>query len=56
MWDRYKEGFGNYSKEFWLGNDKLHELTKSGEMKLRIELEAHDGRTAWAEYENFRFV
>ena len=23
---------------------------------LRVELEAHDGRTAWAEYDNFRCV
>ena len=25
-------------------------------MKLRIELEAHDGRTAWAEYDTFRLL
>ena len=25
-------------------------------MKLRVELEAHDGRTAWAEYDTFRSV
>ena len=53
-WADYKHGFGDHDKEFWLGNDQIHELTKSGDMKLRIELEAHDGRTAWAEYDNFR--
>ena len=31
-------------------------MTKSGDVKLRVELEDHDGRTAWAEYENFRLV
>ena len=39
---------------FWLGNDQIHSLTKSGNMKLRVELEAWDGRTAFAEYDTFR--
>ena len=50
-WNDYKQGFGDKNKEFWLGNDQIHELTKAGDMKLRVELEAHDGRTAWAEYD-----
>ena len=53
-WDDYKSGFGDQTKEFWLGNDKIHDLTKSGDKKLRVELEAPDGRTAWAEYDTFR--
>ena len=53
-WADYKRGFGNLSQEFWLGNDNIHELTKSGDKKLRVELETHDGRTAWAEYNTFR--
>ena len=53
-WIDYKLGFGDPNKEFWLGNDKIHLLTKSGDMKLRVELEAWDGKTAWAEYETFR--
>ena len=55
-WADYKAGFGDQNKEFWLGNDRIHELTKSGDMTLRVELEAWDGRTAWAEYETFRLV
>ena len=53
-WNEYKHGFGDHDKEFWLGNDQIHQLTKSGEMKLRVELEAWDGRTAWAEYDLFK--
>ena len=54
-WDEYKHGFGDHDKEFWLGNNQIHELTKSGDKKLRVELEAWDGRTAWAEYDTFRW-
>ena len=53
-WADYKRGFGNLSREFWLGNDNIHQLTKSGDKKLRVELESFDGRTAWAEYNTFR--
>ena len=54
LWNEYKTGFGDRGRDYYLGNDNIHELTKSGDMKLRVELEAHDGRTAWAEYDTFR--
>ena len=54
-WTAYKVGFGDSNREFWLGNEKIHQLTSSGNTELRVELEAHDGRTAWAEYNSFRF-
>ena len=53
-WPDYKAGFGNHIKEFWLGNEQIHQLTKSGDIMLRVELEARNGRTAWAEYDTFR--
>ena len=53
-WTDYKNGFGDHNKEFWLGNEQIHQLTKAGDMKLRVELGAWDGRTAWAEYDTFR--
>ncbi|XP_070803136.1 fibroleukin [Pituophis catenifer annectens] len=51
-WEAYKNGFGN-GKEFWLGNDKIHLLTKSKQMQLRIELEDFNGVREYASYDQF---
>ncbi|XP_052090216.1 tenascin-like [Mytilus californianus] len=52
-WNAYKTGFGDLNEEFWLGNDYLHSITSSGQHRLRVELEAYDGSTAYAEYSTF---
>lgn len=52
-WNEYKRGFGQLDGEFWLGNDKIHLLTKGKEMVLRIQLEDTDGLQAYATYEHF---
>jgi len=57
-WEDYQHDFGDLSAEFWFGNDYIHKLTNTPEtgdgVTLRVELTAHDGRTAWAEYSHFR--
>lgn len=30
-WNAYKHGFGDLRSEFWLGNEKIHQLTSEGE-------------------------
>lgn len=52
-WNDYKHGFGNLSREFWLGNDKIHILTRSQEMQLRIDLEDFNGIREYAKYDHF---
>ena len=52
-WTEYKEGFGDLSGEFWFGNDNLHQLTKDGNYKLKIELIDKDGTVAVVEYGTF---
>ena len=37
-WASYREGFGTLDNDFWLGNEKIHTITSSGEYELRVEL------------------
>ena len=53
-WADYKHGFGDLNGEFWFGNDYISNLTLESTVRLRVELEAHDSRKAWAEYDTFR--
>jgi len=52
-WADYANGFGNLDKEFWLGNDYISALTKSGNYRLRIDLGNFNGQYRIAEYNNF---
>lgn len=54
-WQDYKKGFGSLTGEFWLGNDKIHNLLAvHSNNELRIDLEDFDGNTAYAIYRNFK--
>uniref|UniRef100_A0A4W6EU71 Fibrinogen gamma chain n=1 Tax=Lates calcarifer TaxID=8187 RepID=A0A4W6EU71_LATCA len=59
-WIQYKEGFGylapNNRTEFWLGNEKIHQLTASSIIPtvLRIELVDWEGNKRYADYNMFR--
>ncbi|XP_054985062.1 tenascin-X [Sorex araneus] len=52
-WEEYAHGFGNVSREFWLGNEALHSLTKAGDYSLRVDLRAGD-EAVFAQYDSFR--
>ncbi|KAK0141902.1 Fibroleukin [Merluccius polli] len=54
-WAEYRDGFGEMSGgEFWLGNEKIHFLTRARDMVLRVELEDFEGVREHAEYGQFR--
>ena len=36
-WEEYKHGFGDVRGEFWLGNEKIHQLTEIPS-QLRVEI------------------
>ncbi|XP_062616952.1 angiopoietin-related protein 7-like isoform X1 [Saccostrea cucullata] len=55
-WSEYKQGFGESSTNYWIGNDAIYELTKNKDQELRVELQSFDGDTAYAEYSTFYVV
>ena len=52
-WTEYKTGFGNFSGEFWLGLDKIHRLSASGQNVLRVDLESFENEKTYAVYKSF---
>ncbi|XP_037548970.1 tenascin [Nematolebias whitei] len=48
----YVKGFGNLSGEFWLGLEKLHNLTTMTRMNLRVDLR-DGGQRVFAQYSTF---
>ncbi|XP_041374856.1 ficolin-2-like [Gigantopelta aegis] len=52
-WNEYKDGFGDITREFWLGNDIIHKITSQGIYELWIDLEDFEGNTRYAMYSPF---
>ncbi|XP_016933636.3 microfibril-associated glycoprotein 4-like [Drosophila suzukii] len=53
-WSEYKNGFGNCRGEFFIGLEKLHNLTSSQQYQLLINLGDVNGSTGWALYDDFK--
>ena len=51
-WDEYKNGFGDLKGEFWLGNEKIHQLTEIPS-QLRVEINTTSKEYRYAKYSNF---
>ena len=50
----YQNGFGNFFENFWLGLEKMHQLTHGIEnMELHVGLESFNGDNAFARFSNF---
>ncbi|XP_058053585.1 ficolin-2-like [Anopheles bellator] len=52
-WKEYQNGFGQLEGEFWLGLDRIHQLTTSKPHELVILLEDFDGNKTYAKYSRF---
>ncbi|PAA52366.1 hypothetical protein BOX15_Mlig027860g1 [Macrostomum lignano] len=64
-WDSYVKGFGNPSSNYWMGLDRLSEMTKTGEKngyaltsrcRLRIEAQSLKGKKYKAEFRMFQVL
>lgn len=54
-WTEYATGFGDPTKEYWIGNKALHSLTSdSDDIELRVVLRNDTGETVSIDYDNFR--
>ena len=51
-WDEYKNGFGDIRGEFWLGHEKIHQLTEIPS-QLRVEIKTENNGNKYAKYSNF---
>ncbi|XP_064595832.1 fibrinogen-like protein 1 [Liolophura sinensis] len=47
-WQAYKEGFGNRYKDFWIGNEYIHQITRQGEYEVEVGVALYG--------ESFKFV
>nr|BAB60705.1 ficolin 2 [Halocynthia roretzi] len=52
-WDEYVNGFGEKDKEFWLGLETIHQLTKNGNYELRVDIGNWEGERRYAQYGTF---
>ena len=52
-WNYYRSGFGDFGKNFWLGNDKIYRITAANKMSLPIELKDCSGKKVFAHYDVF---
>ena len=51
-WD-YKIGFGSHSGNFWMGLEKIHQLTNMRQHRLRMEFQLENRTWLSAEYDSF---
>ena len=52
-WSSYKRGFGDLSRDFWLGNEKIYALTNQDEYRLHIDLHDFNDQSRFVDYEWF---
>lgn len=52
-WEEYKMGFGDYGGNYWIGLEKIHELTSTGQHELYIAFSDGLFEEKYAVYEDF---
>ncbi|XP_032289949.1 microfibril-associated glycoprotein 4-like [Drosophila virilis] len=52
-WATYREGFGSFDGDFFLGLEKIHRLTRAQPHELYIHMEGFDGDIKYRRYDQF---
>ncbi|CAF4421434.1 unnamed protein product, partial [Adineta steineri] len=52
-WSTYKRGFGDLTRDFYLGNEKIYLIGEQDEYRIHFDLEDFNNQTRFAEYEWF---
>ncbi|XP_049548145.1 fibrinogen-like protein A [Anopheles darlingi] len=53
-WAEYREGFGNLTKEFWLGLEKMYQITTARAQEIIFEMKDSEGNYGYARYNQFK--
>ncbi|XP_062598973.1 fibroleukin-like [Saccostrea cucullata] len=52
-WADYKNGFGSPERNFWVGNEVIHKLTKDNTLSLYVSITIQNGTTLYEMYDQF---
>uniref|UniRef100_A0A182Y0M0 Fibrinogen C-terminal domain-containing protein n=1 Tax=Anopheles stephensi TaxID=30069 RepID=A0A182Y0M0_ANOST len=53
-WTEYENGFGTLDEEFWLGNEKIYQLTAEKPREIAFVMEDFEGNKGIARYASFK--
>ncbi|XP_035783782.1 angiopoietin-related protein 1-like [Anopheles albimanus] len=53
-WTQYRDGFGEVDKEFWIGLEKIHQITTTSAHEIIFEIKDFSGKYGYARYNGFQ--